>query len=316
LKGVIHCAAVLEDGVLANQDWTRFARVMAPKADGAWLLHALTRDKELDFFVMFSSIASVFGSRGQGNYTAANSFLDALAHYRRVQGFPALSVNWGAWMKVGLAARGHVDERLTGMGVGAFSPEEGLRVLSLLLRNGATQVAVIPVDWSKFLRQFDKGAEPPLLRNLASSLRTDHGQLPIRKTDHLLEQLEAAAPARRRSLLYSYVEKQAAKVLGLPPGHLVEADRPLHEMGLDSLMAVELRNSLSASLERHLPATVLFDYPTLNLLTAYLGREVLRWDFVLDSAGGDNGQPHVADDDLVGRIEQLSDEDVERLYRE
>ncbi|MGB9403146.1 MAG: SDR family NAD(P)-dependent oxidoreductase, partial [Candidatus Acidiferrales bacterium] len=315
LKGIIHCAAVLDDGALANQDWPRFIKVLGPKADGAWHLHTQTRDTTLDFFALFSSIASVFGSRGQGNYTAANSFLDALAQYRRSLGLPALSIDWGAWTDVGIGARGHVEERLSAQGMGAFSPKEGLQVLNALLHGAASHVVVMPVDWPKFLRQFEEGALPPLLQEIAGQTRAEPARASAQKTNELLGELAAAAPGRRSQLLFSRVEKQAAKVLGLDSRHPVDADRPLHELGLDSLMAVELRNSLGASLGHRLPATVLFDYPTLRSLTDYLGCEVLGWG--RDSVkGSKNGESAAASGDLVGKIEQLSDEDVERLFRE
>ena len=315
LKGVIHCAGVLDDGVLAKQEWARFQKVMAPKAGGAWGLHTHTHLMNLDFFVMFSSAASIFGSPGQGSYTAANSFLDALAHYRSAQGLPALSINWGAWTRVGMAARGRLVERMIAQGSGAFSPERGLRTLGLLLGT-AGQIAVLPVDWPTFLRRYQRGAEPCLLEDFASLARLAEVQQSGPKPSELLEQIASASPARRRSLLFAQVENRAAKVLGLNFANKSEPNKPLREMGLDSLMAVELRNSLCAHLGCKLSATVLFDYPTLNLLTDYLNRQLFHSDEEIRDSGADNGESGPSGEDLLGKIEQLSDEDVERLFRE
>ncbi len=313
LKGVIHCAAVLDDSVLAKQEWARFQKVMAPKAVGAWRLHTQTRLMNLDFFVMFSSAASIFGSPGQGSYTAANSFLDALAHYRRARGLPALSINWGAWTKVGMAARGRLVERMIAQGSGAFSPEQGFQILGLLL-GVVGQVAVLPVDWPTFLRRYERGAEPCLLEDFASLARSAEIQLGRLKPSELLEEIAGASPARRRSLLFTQVEIRAAKVLGLDFAKKSEPNKPLREMGLDSLMAVELRNSLCTHLGCKLPATVLFDYPTLNLLTDYLNRQLFRSDDEIRDIGADDGESGLLGEDLIGKIEQLSDEDVERLF--
>jgi acyl carrier protein len=319
LRGIIHCAAVFDDGAVENLDWPRFERVLAPKVDGAWNLHTHTRGSDLDFFVLFSSIASIFGAPGQSNYAAANAFLDGLAHYRRALGLPALSVNWSAWTHAGAATRGNVTERLAAQGIVAFSPEEGFRALESLLASDATQASVMPVDWPKFLRQFETGSEPALLRDIAAQIRAPRGSasdIPSSVASQLSEDLAAASPARRRGLLFSHIEKQAAKVLGRDAAHAVDPERPLHEMGLDSLMAVELRNALGASLGRKLPAAVLFDYPTLNALTDYIGDEILEWKRKAPMSGHANGDRKPGTQELIGKIENLSDEEVERLFRE
>ena len=129
LQGVIHAAGLLDDGILLHQNWGRFERVFAPKVQGAWQLHTLTCHLPLDFFVMFSSTASLMGSPGQGNYAAANSFMDVLAHHRRSLGLPATSINWGGWAEIGLAARHRVDERVALQGMGLILPAHGLAIL-------------------------------------------------------------------------------------------------------------------------------------------------------------------------------------------
>ena len=147
LRGVVHAAGILDDGVLLQLDEERFARVMAPKVGGAWNLHRLTLEDDLDFFVLFSSAASVLGSPGQGNYVAANAFLDALAHHRRALGMPALAINWGAWTEVGLATRSDRVEHLTRQGIMPFTPEQGLRLMERMLERDLAQCMGIAMDW-------------------------------------------------------------------------------------------------------------------------------------------------------------------------
>ncbi len=151
LRGVIHAAGVLDDGILREQSWSRFEAVMAPKIDGAWNLHQLTLTAPLDFFILFSAGAALLGSPGQSNYAAANAFLDGLAHYRQGQGMCALSINWGAWAEVGMAARtkDQSQRRWAGEGIRLIYPHEGVQILEQLLKQSSAQVAVLPINWSQ-----------------------------------------------------------------------------------------------------------------------------------------------------------------------
>src|SRR5262249_31316913 len=142
LRGIVHAAGVLDDGLVRQLSWERFARVVQPKVVGAWNLHCLTAELELDFFVLYSSFASVLGTPGQANHAAANAFLDALAWYRRALGLPALSLDWGAWSDIGSAAERQVGERLKTKGSGALTPEQGLRLLELTWRSTTAQIAI------------------------------------------------------------------------------------------------------------------------------------------------------------------------------
>ena len=323
LRGVFHAAGVLEDGVLLQQDWERFERVLAPKVQGAWNLHRLAQGRELDFFVLFSSIASVFGSPGQGNHAAACAFLDALAGERRGQGLPALSLNWGVWNDAGIAARRQVGERQAGRGIGSFSSQEGLQVLERLLGRAPAQVVVSPMHWGAFLGS-QAGGTPPFFREVAPAPRTAPAQArPARpQAPDFQARLRETPPAARRGLLSGLVQETARRVLGFGPETAIGENLPLHELGLDSLMAVELRNLLSErlGLERPLPAMLVFDYPSVEAISAYLAREV----FALDEPArepepkpgrppaGENGEGE-AGEALLDQIEELSDEEVERL---
>jgi acyl transferase domain-containing protein/NADPH:quinone reductase-like Zn-dependent oxidoreductase/acyl carrier protein len=322
LRGVIHAAGVLDDGVLLHQSWARFAKVMAPKVEGTWHLHELTRHTPLDFFVLFSSIASVLGSRGQGNHAAANAFLDALAYHRRVQGLPALSLDWGAWSEVGAAVKHNVFERIGLQGIGAIIPEQGLRVLEQLMAKAPAQVSVTPIAWPVFMGQFASGSVPPFLSEIEYEAALPAAAIePQAHVPNLLDQLAQATLNKRRPLLQTYVQEQARKVLGLDSAQAVGERVPLSELGLDSLMAVELRNRLATelNLKRALPATLVFDYPTVEAITDYLAREMRlldgddRTSRTAESGAGPetDGQGMI---EAVTALEGLSDEEVDRLF--
>ena len=179
LRGVVHAAGVLDDGVLIQQTWERFWRVMAPKVAGSWNLHLLTLSQPLDFFICFSSAAAVLGAAGQGNYVAANAFMDGLARLRRAQGLPALSIDWGPWAEIGMASR--LAERYPRSGIGALSPALALEAFGALIECDAVQATVLSVNWSELASQFNAAAPPPLFEeclrdvtvNCASAANSD-----------------------------------------------------------------------------------------------------------------------------------------------
>ncbi|KRB18224.1 type I polyketide synthase [Rhizobacter sp. Root16D2] len=283
LAGVVHAAGVLDDGVIAGQTWPRFETVMGPKVFGSWNLHTLCG--ELDFMVFFSSGASVAGSPGQVNHAAANAFEDALAWHRQAQGLPTLSINWGPWAEIGAAA----DRRLEQPGsLRPIAPADGLAALDhAMRRDGArspfetAQIAVLASDWAHLREQRAAGTEPPLFSELAVA-EAAPGQAPstpVQAVPSLHERMAAALPARRKTVLRDEVRRLTVKVLGVQRADELDVTEPLRQLGLDSLMAVELRNLLGQSVGRTLAATVTFDHPSVAALTEHLANEVFAEQF-------------------------------------
>jgi myxalamid-type polyketide synthase MxaC len=312
LRGIVHAAGVLDDGVLLQQDWERFARVMAPKIAGSWNLHSLTLDVPLDFFVLFSSASSVLGSPGQTNYAAANAFMDALAHLRRAQGLPALSINWGAWSVSGMAAT--LDERdqhrWAERGLVAMSPADAVASLGELLEGRSAQVAVLPIDWRRYCGQFPGGSAPAFL-SLAVQGQSSAEAIPASAAALLRAELERAAPRKRLDLLMDHVRDHALHVLGLPPTFSLDAQQGLRDVGLDSLLALELRKRLQSAVECPLPATLAFDYPTVADLARFLAKDVLALE--LTTPSGQPGPETTARQSALEEIDELSDEMAEAL---
>jgi len=274
LRGVIHSAGTLNDGVLLQQDELRFNSVFGPKVDGAWNLHRLTSEVPLDFFVLFSSAASVWGSPGQGNHAAANAFLDALARHRRAQGLPAISINWGPWSDLGAAAERHVGRKGSDLAVTNISPQEGIHALERVLWDAPPQAVVARVDWTEFARVFGAAGARPIYSEVAREDRSAKPIVDSTVSTAFRDRLRLAFPSERSQILFEFVHAAAVKVLGGGALRRLNPRQPLSELGLDSLMALELRNTLGAGAGRSLPATLLFDYPTLETVTAFLLREI------------------------------------------
>ncbi|MFB2977494.1 type I polyketide synthase [Microseira sp. BLCC-F43] len=268
LRGAIHAAGVLDDGVLQQMSWERFTKVMAPKVQGGWNLHQLTQELPLDFFVCFSSASSLLGSSGQGNYAAANAFLDGLAHHRRALGLPGLSVNWGAWGEGGMAARlaDQFQSRIRSLGMSSIPPEQGLQVLDRLLGESATLVGVFPANWSQFVKQLPPGMKMPVLSAFIGSQSVAKAT----QNNEFLAQLKAAKASDRLQLMTNYLQGIVGKLLGFPESEMLDPQLGFFDIGMDSLLALELRNLLQSSLGCSVSSTVLFEYTNIESLAKHL----------------------------------------------
>ncbi|MGR9108189.1 MAG: SDR family NAD(P)-dependent oxidoreductase [Gammaproteobacteria bacterium] len=267
LRGILHLAGVLDDALLQHQNPERFAKVLAPKAMGAWHLHTLTLGHELDFFVLFSSVTALLGAAGQANYAAANAFLDGLAGYRRAQGLPALSINWASWTEVGMSARLGLDERLIQKGEGVIPPAQGLAALAHLISAQAetkVPIGVLPIAWPRFFSQHQE--VPAFLTKLSPARGTNKPRISFR------EQLAATPSQEREAFLEKLVQEQVLKVLGLDPSVDLDPETGFFSLAMDSLNSIEIRNQLQTRLACTLPTTLLFDYPTPKALVAYLAQ--------------------------------------------
>jgi len=266
LRGIIHAAGVLDDHLLMNLDAESFRRVLAPKVLGAWNLHKLTGDLPLDFFVVFSSVASILGSPGQANYAAANAFLDGLAHDRRSHGLPCLSINWGPWAEVGMAARASSSRGPASRVMHPLAPEQALAALDRLFeKSGPAQAVAISVDWAQLARTLN-GQQPPAIISdlIREKVRPAAAKSARQSGPRLsLQEVLAATPARRHAMLLAHVQKSLAQVMALDAPEL-DPEESLSNLGLDSLLALELQHSLEESLSLKLPIELLMGMPSLN----------------------------------------------------
>jgi acyl transferase domain-containing protein/trans-aconitate methyltransferase/acyl carrier protein len=274
LRGVVHAAGVLDDGVLQRQTWPRFRAVLAPKVAGSWHLHEQTRDLPLDFFVLFSTAAALLGSAAQANHAAANAFLDALAHERRARGLPALSINWGAWAEVGAAARQTVEDTIGRVGLVGMPPDQALAAFGAALGHDMPQLGILDVDWELFCKRFAPGAVPTFFSDLLRRERPEADTHARPPEMHLADRLAQLPPAQRRDFLVEQVRNHAIRVMGLTQADGLDATQSLRDLGLDSLMAIELRNALATKTGAQLPATLLFEHPTCEALADFLIAEV------------------------------------------
>lgn len=319
LKGVIHAAGNPGYEPIETLQGASLAAVLAPKVRGTWLLHLLTREMQLDFFVCFSSIASVWGSKGQAHYTAACQFLDALAAFRQGMGLPATSLNWGPWAGGGMTTP-QAETLLRRIGVRTLPPASALAVLERLLASSPTSTAVVRVDWPQFRSSYEARGRRPLLERIDASAgrpaANEPAPTPVPRLD-----LQRVPASRRRDLLLTHIQAETCAALGFDDPSAVDPGLGFVEMGMDSLLAVELADRLSKNLGHSLPSTLIFEHPNIRELTDHLLQEVLALSPVATTTAQDKNQaawlgdplgPHERQKQLE-RLEHISEKEVEAL---
>ncbi len=280
LGGVIHSVGVLSDASLSNQNWERFEQVLWPKVLGAWHLHRATADRDLELFILFSSRVGVMGNPGQANHAAANAFLDQLAAHRRAVGLPGQAIAWGAWSEIGEAAeqRDRIERQRAALGGRWFTPQQGLRAFDRLVRQDVTNSVVMSMDWAVFEEAVED--RPSLLEDLLTSPKAD-ADSPA-QADDLMSKVRKTTVADLEGMLVPFLQGEVQAVLRLPSTPTPTVG--FFDLGMDSLMAVELRNRLNRAFagEYVVSNTAVFDYPDITTLAHYLADE-------LGQLGGDSG---------------------------
>jgi polyketide synthase 12 len=281
LTAVIHAAGVLDDAVVTSLTPERVDAVLRAKVDAAWHLHELTSDLRLSAFVLFSSMAGLVGSSGQGNYAAANSFLDALAAHRRAHGLPAISLGWGLWDQASnmTGALGNVDfARFARDGIVAMSSQEALQLMDTAMTVDEPFLLPAHIDLVALRAKFDGGTLPPMfvdLINAPARRQVDDSLAAAKSKSALLQRLEGLPEDEQQAVLLDLVRSHIATVLGNTTPEAIDPDKAFQELGFDSLTAVEMRNRLKAATGLALSPTLIFDYPNSAALAGYFRSELV-----------------------------------------
>jgi phthiocerol/phenolphthiocerol synthesis type-I polyketide synthase C len=323
LRGVLHCASTLDDIALALMKPEQLKAVMASKTIGAWNLHEATLDIPLDLFVLFSSGAALIGPPGSANYAAGNAFLDALAAYRRHRGLPALSVGWGLWGDVGMVTDSDQQERIKISGFRTMPAEAASTMLGQLLQTSIAHIAVMPVDWARLRRAARATTSTPFLEE-AFAEATDDAYADL-SGGGIAARLRAAGAKEREPLLLEYLQNRLAITLEIDP-EKIPLDRSLTYLGVDSLMALEMKNRVEAELQISIRIVDMLEGPTLQALTASLLKQIERPAEEATGAttpGSGDGMARPARvgvgksaQEVLDRIDELGEEDLDALYKQ
>ncbi|RUT04204.1 hypothetical protein DSM106972_044320 [Dulcicalothrix desertica PCC 7102] len=309
LGGIVHAAGVVGYQPITSMKWSDFESVTRPKLLGGWNLHQLTRDIELDFFVSLSSIASVWGSKGQAHYAAANYFLDTLADYRQCLGLPSLSVNWGPWAEVGMAV-GKAEQFLSRLGIKAMQPNLALTALEIAIKGASARATIVDVDWRVFKDIYEVRGKRALLEKIAVTAVTIEENIEVndkrksflcewKKIDQLLEvsqskflqhkdeffqRLQETPINERQTLLATHIRSQVAKVLGFSSTEQVDLHQHLNNMGLDSLVAIELRNWVQACFDVEIPVVKFMENLNIIDIAIYINEQITKIKSTLEES--------------------------------
>ncbi|WP_427160212.1 SDR family NAD(P)-dependent oxidoreductase [Aliinostoc sp. HNIBRCY26] len=296
LRGVIHAAAVLDDGLLTNQNWEKYQNVMRPKVEGTLLLDHYTRNLSLDFFIAFSSAAVILGSPGQSSYAAANAFMDALMQQRQSLGLPGISINWGAWDTGNEIEK----QRFANWGIQSMSADTAIQYLSDLILSDVEQGIILDIDWATFNQSFN--INQPFFAEVITTKEDN-------KNAKLLEKLKSLPIDERAENLSQGIEQILREVTGLSASSVIPQYTSFLELGLNSLMVLEFKNRLETNLACSLPTSIIFDYPNIASLNIYLQKEVLADSIVFEIKINDPS-------DILNPYESLNEDELAILLNQ
>ncbi len=273
IKGIFHVAGMTSFHPLQELDAGILANVLRPKVLGTWVLNELVHDLPLDFFVLFSSGASIWGSQGLAHYGAANHYLDSVAYYRSARGLPTLSINWGWWAGEGMVS-GVMAQLFRRTGLQEMPASQAIEAIPYLLSIGGSQHIVAAIDWDIFKPIYEANGPQPFLEEILP--KGHKPRFPTAATpSELLQQLSQATNQSRRLLLIQYLRIQVASILGFTSYDSIGVQQGFFKLGMDSMMTMQLRNRLEIALNCSLPPTLAFEYPSIHPLTDYILKEVL-----------------------------------------
>ncbi len=273
LKGIFHAAGITHYQFLDEINSASIDEVFQPKVNGIQVIHGLTKDLPLDFLVLFSSGASIWGSQGLAHYGAANSYLDAVAHYRSIAGLPTLSINWGWWAGEGMVSD-EMAELFRHSGLQEMPGEQAIDVIPYLLTIGSVQQVVASVNWDSFKPLYEAQGQRPLLAEIQVQQQASGLIIEPRQSD-FLHQISQITADKRKDFVLHHVREQTAAILGFHPGDPIDIRQGFFKLGMDSMMTMQLRTHLEASLNCSLPPTLAFEYPSIMTLTDFLCNEIL-----------------------------------------
>ncbi|OBK36525.1 polyketide synthase [Mycobacterium sp. 1245111.1] len=311
IRGLVHSAGSVDDRLLVNMTESDFTSVMAPKVTGTRVLHNALRGHDLEFFVMFGSAGSVIASPGQGNYAAANAFLDTFAHFRRAQGLPALTIGWGPW-SVGMVEELKLEKLYAQRGIDLITPSAGTAILDRLITQDMPTVVAITADWARARRAALGAKLPPMFAELGI---TESSSETIDSDLSALDFLAKLPTAERHEVVVGSVQQIAAAVFEIAATE-IGADDALDDLGLDSLMAMDFRLRVNATFAIDLPLLELLRGVSVNSVATRILSELRFDDADPDSAASAATEPDATDDGVDRMVEQLSEAELRQLLAE
>ena len=311
LKGIIHAAGVLRDARIDNLNADTFQHVLSAKVQGAWLLHEVSKQLQLDFFVLFSSAASVLGSMGQAPYAAANAAMDSFAHFRQALGLPSLTINWGAWAEIGMAAE--LDQihrqRMQDNGIIPLKPHSALELMNRCIAGNSAQQILMTINWPQFTKTFSFAPTYSFWQSMKTEQLISSGVENSSKANTIAKQLAELSVEDAKVWCQSQIEQALKQVLCLDDNKAIDQYQGFFDMGLDSMTIVELREKLEQRIANSLPATVLFDYSNVSEVSQYLLEKF--WETSQQREIQDNKSPSAN-----ANIEDLTEQELDQLINE